>query len=366
MQVKGKNMETTKIKNRDTNFELLRIVAMIMILVLHFNGHGKIIDCTDSFEYPLKYLFFNGLEYACIIAVNLYIMITGYYMVKSKIKLHRILELWLEIFFYSVIIYAILVIFNKTDFSMQNLVKSFFPLSTSKYWFMTTYMALYLLIPFINKIINNISKKQYKVLLFIGFVLLSLMPLYSSNKEFESTGGYSLIWFMYLYLISGYIRLYFEKNIKSYKLFIIYICIILVEVILKKMLNKTGVALCGYNFPFTLIKTLCIFLIFKNIKIKNKKINQLILKISPLTLAIYLIHDDPNFSPILWNEILKPSAYIADRKILLIFFTDIIIIFVLSCIIEKIRQFVFEKIRAKIKPNKFSNKLNAKFSEYIN
>ena len=38
------------LKKRDTNFELLRIISMIMIICLHFNGNGKLLNPADGMK----------------------------------------------------------------------------------------------------------------------------------------------------------------------------------------------------------------------------------------------------------------------------------------------------------------------------
>ncbi len=352
----------TQKNNRDTNFELLRIISMIMVIILHFNNFGGILNNVSPNS--KTYFLVNFLEYACIIAVNLYVMISGYYMIKSKMKIKKIIQLELEVIFYSVFIYLAVVLCKQEIFSVKKLIKSFFPILTNQYWFMTAYMGLYILSPFVNKLVNNLSKKEYTVLLLILTVLFSIIKsIYPYNNTFEANGGYGLTWFIYLYLLAGYIRLHWNKNIKKYKLVIAYMVIIFSQVILKKTnlsIIKTYLAYSlQYNSILVLIASVSVFLLFKNIKIENKKINNLILAISPLTLAIYLIHVHKSFNDILWEKLLHPVTYLSSGWTLMIaLIVDVAIIFTVCCIIEKLRVMLFNLVgRTKIIQN-INNKLD--------
>lgn len=340
------------IKKRDTNFELLRIVAMIMIVILHFNNFGKLLVNVqlDSKKYYIIYF----LEYACIIAVNLYVMITGFYMIKSKPKIKKIIALELEVIFYSVGLYLLVILLNKANFDIKVLIKSMFPVLTKQYWFITAYMGLYLLIPFINKLVENLNKKDFKIMLVILTVLMSVIrTVYSSNNIYEANNGYGLAWFIYLYLLAGYIRLYYDKEIKKLYLFLGYIAIIIIQILIvtySKKYNSTIFASymnisLSYNSFFILIESVLFFLLFKNINIKNNLINKLILCVSPLTLSVYLIHENNAIRDILWNEWLHPFTYLNDGiQLCIALVVDTILIFTICCIIDKIRVILFNFI----------------------
>lgn len=345
-------MQNKDTKKRENNFELLRILAMIMILVLHFNGHGKVLNNveTGSIEFYIAYF----LEYACIIAVNVYVMITGYYMVKSRIKISKLIRLELEIIFYSVGINIVLILCNKCNINMSMIIKSFFPIITKQYWFMSAYMGLYLLIPFINKFINSINKKDYKILLIILTIFLSFIKtIYSKNNVFESNGGYGLFWFIYLYMLAGYIRIHYKSEISNYKLFVIYFSMIVLQLLIRCINLKINISVINlyvecslqYNSLFILIESLAIFLLFKNISIKNKVINKIIEKIAPFTLGVYLIHEQPILRSVLWSNIIKPVSYInSGFSIIFILIIDVILIFTACCIIESLRSALFKQL----------------------
>ena len=147
--------------NKQLNFELLRIISMIMILILHFNFYTGFIK-MEKFN-----IIFSFLEHACIIAVNIYVLITGYFLIKSKISLKKILKLELEVLFYSIIIYIIMVLIGQHQFNIKEFILYFAPCITKKYWFFLAYIGLYLIAPYLNILANSINRRQYRNLLII-------------------------------------------------------------------------------------------------------------------------------------------------------------------------------------------------------
>ena len=343
-------------KKRQTNFELLRIVAMLMIVTLHFNLFGEVLNNVEI--YSFNWYFFNILEFVCIIAVNLYVLITGYFMVKSKFKLSKVLKLELQVIFYTVSIYLVLVAANKIEFNTSHFVKLFLPVTTCQYWFVTAYMILYLLSPIINILINAMSQKQYKYLLTILFISLSCMfTIYPQNTALGTASGYSVIRFIFLYLFAGYIRIYKQdKKLSSIKLLIIFVVSVIAQISIKVALTKIkGVNivddysrnLISYNNVIVFIQSVSIFLLFKNINIENKITNKCIMFFSSSTFAVYLIHEQPDFIKILWESI-KPYSYLGTKNIYLVWITSVFGIFVCSVLIDKVRILIF-KLFAKMK-----------------
>ena len=88
-------------KERMANLEVLRCVAMMMVVVLHYLGKGGLLpDLTAplSVQDMVAWL----LEAFCIVAVNVYMMISGYFLCESSFKLSRLLTLWVQLWLYSV------------------------------------------------------------------------------------------------------------------------------------------------------------------------------------------------------------------------------------------------------------------------
>lgn len=342
------NNNTVQTQTRDANFELLRIISMIMIVVLHFIGHGKV-DLSVE-EKTLDWFFIYGLRYICVIAVNLYVLISGYYMVKSNFKIKKVLSLVIQVLFYSAGIYLFLVFSGYKKFLYSAFKDVLFPITTKQYWFVSAYMILYFLSPFLNKFIHAMDKVEHKILLLLLTFLFCIMdPTAQIKSLFEVSSGFSVYWFIYLYLIGGYIRLYVndEKKLflKSKKTkFAIWIIVIAFQIFISYNETKNIRLFLKYDNVYTLIKTLLIFMIFKDLKIKNEKLNKLILAISPLTLGVYLLHDNRYVRSLLWNDLLTPFQYVGSAKLYFVMIISVIGIFIFGCMVEYLRQIIHKKL----------------------
>ncbi len=173
-------MNTTKsnitVGARQSNIELLRIIAMFMIVIYHFSYHTGF-DFKNDEYLLINRLFVDYLGFFGKASVNIFVLITGYFLSeKTDIKLSKALKLWLQVFFYSIILYAASVILLGDSFSYTNLLFSLLPVSSGEWWYASNYIVLFLLSPFINKVINSIDDKKYLILLFYYQLYLPLFP----------------------------------------------------------------------------------------------------------------------------------------------------------------------------------------------
>lgn len=108
---------------RDSNYELLRIVSMIFIIIWHIIQHGQLIEHTTG----LSNMIFNMIMFFIIIHVNCFMLITGYYQSKSKFRLNKFISYILQIWFYNFIITSILSLCGliKIDYSEYLINTSF-------------------------------------------------------------------------------------------------------------------------------------------------------------------------------------------------------------------------------------------------
>ena len=159
---KSNNIAGSKIRN--SNIELLRIFAMFAIVI----SHNAMVCGIDSTKMPLCFnrVFLESMRLGKL-GVAIFVMITGYYMCKTKFKLSRIVSIVLQTLFYSITFFIVFCIVDRNNFDLKNLTYSFFPIITSKYWFVTAFIILSLIIPFLNPVINSISKQKMRVLIII-------------------------------------------------------------------------------------------------------------------------------------------------------------------------------------------------------
>ena len=293
---------------RDSNIELLRIVLISMILCLHYfkySGTLHTLKPSDLNYYPAFWL-----ESLCIIAADCFVLITGYYQINEKFKLKKVIELWKQVFFYSAVISLIFWFVGIEPITIHTLLQAFFPVITGTYWFVTTYLVLYLFSPFINIVLNSIKKEDHQKLVLVLTVFFVILP--SLNFTYFTDTGYSLYNFVFLYCVGAYIKKY-DLSIKklTYFLFGYFVCsfIILFGVTFFRIFSETPQIFFSdpwnYNFIFVELAAICLFMVFRQIKINSQKINA----VAASVFGIYLISAHPFVIDILYSEVLHSADY---------------------------------------------------------
>lgn len=360
-----------QVKPRDMNFELLRIIAMLLIVALHYISHSGLEKRLEL--YSFNYIWIDAVKALAMISVNLYVLITGYYMIKTKMKIKKVLYIWGLTLFYSITMLIASMILGR-KLQLVTIIKSFLPFSAGIYWFVTAYIALYILIPFINKLLLSLNKKQYQLLLIILFgIIVVVKSIFPNNTYIEpSINGNHVSWLIYVYMLGGYIRLYWNRKINKKLCFIIPLLIATVIAIVRTFAEKYF----GINMNRLLqsvnilnfISMMCFFLYFKEIKITNEKINNIIGKMASSTFAIYLIHNNPNFRPLLWKKVMGGFEFVNTPFLILHFLIVVIGIFLMSMVIDLIRGKIFDLCKKTKIMQKMDGKLdhvNEKFCKIM-
>ena len=339
-------MEKEMVKKRSSNFELLRIVLMFMIVCLHYNGKG--LDFSNIKFMSSKYIFSNIVEAFSIVAVNCFVLISGYFLSNSrKIKIKKITHFWITVEIYSFGIFLAMILNNILQPKSVDIIKAIFPITNNMYWFATAYFGLYLIYPFLNILISNLSKKKYiymlAILTFLQVIVTTLSPF--KNGVFDSSTGYSLIWFIYLYFIGAYIRIYYVDNIKRRKYYFIGYILSSISIFLLNILNiylskkfnlfKNYIGdSYSYDHILAVIASVMLFLFFKNINIKQNAIGNVINKISPAMFGVYLIHENYFIIPTFWKDIIVINKSLTFKPFLKCYILNTLEIFIACAIIS--------------------------------
>lgn len=347
-----KNKSTDK---RNMGLEYLRICSMLMIILLHAIDHSGLLK-TIVLGSPLYY--YEQFLYALVqVCVNCFVLISGYFLINSKFKPEKLVSLWIEVVFYSLIIKIIMMIFGEIPFSIFSLVSCFVPVLTGRYWFVTIYFGMYLLSPFINSAIKAMNQKQHGSLLILLFVLFSVMiSIYPSFKGMNSGNGWGLTWFIVLYFIAAYIRRYHIPNGRWKKhLLVFFLCPVLMLIMLwfaqRLGINIFVVMVENFwrydSFP-VLIASMALFLAFlnrNNTFIKSERIQRLVIGLSKTTFGVYLIHAHANLcTEIMWQRIGMVTNL--DAWWFPVYQIGVVlIIFILCAILDNVREKIFKVVK---------------------
>ena len=340
-------------KQRQSNFELLRILAMLMIILFHISLHGNIVKYFAKIPFSINKCWLYGLRSLGKVGVNIFVLISGYFLInKNKISIPKILKLWLHIVFYCVGIYLLFVGLGREPFEIKRFLITFLPITFNEWWFASTYFILYLLSPFINRFLHSLDKKDYKKLLIITTIMWSIIPTFL-NTDLECG---NLLWFIYLYALAGYINLYKDDfKTKPIKCFVVAFLFMIIGIavsmtiswLMQKNMYWKELVFHIYNMEtiVSLVMAVSIFVAFKNINIKENKI---INTISASTFGIYLMHDHDFIRLFIWREFFKLKKF---RKRLMFIPYSLgmaIVVFIFFSIIEIIRIRFLEKYYMKL------------------
>lgn len=366
-------MKNVEKKGRQSNFELMRILSMFMIVLWHVIKNN-----INFVETPnIVHFFLMIIICTIVIHVNSFVMVSGYFSSsKKKNSWKKAFSLVGVTWFYKVAIALILFFVTVGVLGPNELLKEFFPLDIIRsYWFINCYILLLLLSPFLNILLDHLTESQYRKLLLTSFLLFSVLP-FVTNQTMVSNDGFNLIQFIFLYLIGAYFMRYpleknyhfkyFSKNkiqVLSLLLFLTCIffnlCIYFLSLYLKGidqvLLQEVGEALhhsifC-YSSPIIIIQTIAYFQFFKTLSFQNKWINL----VASLTFGVYLFHENYYLKLILYAPF-QIHKHAQNMGIFVYAFVIAFSIFLVGIIIEWIRKKITEFLKKRKWVQKYYDK----------
>ena len=332
---------------RKSNIELLRILCMFFVVLQHFNMRGvnaDLVACVGDLN--LQNAIGHLIQSFAIVAVNCYVLISGYFGLSFKTK--SLLRLYLQCFFIGLVGYLLYVYFTPNHFEPLKLLARIFAFSRNRYWFLYTYLFLYFSAPLLNYAISKMTRKDYMKVL--GLMSVFLFYFSYIREVGDNTIGMSYVQFIYLYLIGRFIKLHmaFDTIIKCrYKWLLGYLiataCIFCVALLRQKYhLYYPFLRPYTYNSPFIVVGACCLLLFILTIKINSRAINW----IASSVFAVYLLQDNPYFGfQFLYSKVEMIFQQIDNIGMkYLVLFAGSGIFLVATVIIDKIFVFVAKPI----------------------
>lgn len=343
-----KSVQSTKIINRNTSIELLRIISMIMIMFHHFAYHGNFE--WNFNEVTLPHLWYDFILMGGKVGVDIFVLISGYFLIENTEKLFqpkKLLKFWGQVVFYSIMTYLLSVMLRLNAFEIKQLIKVCLPITYPGWWFASTYFMLYLIHPFLNKLLHGLSKTEYQYLILMMVLCWSIIPT-ATTQLFESN---SLLWFVTLYGIAGYVNLYGgNQKLQSKHYFSLYFMVLIITYTVSTTFLFLGTKKEEWSthaidffeierLPI-LLMAITLFMGFVTLKTNyHKWINM----IASATFGVYLIHDSSYIRYYLWTNIFKINQY-QDSTFLILYSILVVFILYVSCtMIDLIRKKLVEK-----------------------
>ena len=360
-------------KKRNSSIELLRIIMILSIIAHHLLVNSQLyIETKGSFS--IKYIIMFVFGMGGKIGLNVFLIISGYFMCKSYVTVLRWLKLFIEIMFYSFVINIIFIIIGYKPFGTSDIIKGLFPfvfgLGMSSDYYPALFLVLLLIIPFINKLIEAISKKEFQVLLVILIFIFTVVSSFSFifistiNKWTIVDVWEGVAWYATAYMVGAYIRLYFNPKFDNLKngLISTIACIVLAisSVVLLAYLN------CGitqYHFVarsnkiLAILTAVSLFILFKNI---NMPYNRFVNTVASATFGVLLLHSNNlTLRNMIWDKIFRVKRFVlSNAPIMLIKMIATVLILYIVCVIISllVKRVILEPIYKKLATIEILNK----------
>jgi len=274
---------------------VLRIISMLGIVGLHvLNAGGAFAreNLTSLTELPLSVLYIF-----CAASVNTFAMLTGYlYADKPNVKYKNIVRLIFTVLFYSAAITALFAVFRREVFdSVKDVIKYLLPPLAGRFWYITCYVLLFVLIPFLNKLIDSLSLRSFRLLVILSLIFTSVLPTFLLTDFFGLSRGYCTAWLIVCYLVGAYIKRSKHDVSVRFLLMLYALCAVAVTVLSVAawvILRSFSIYkfLVAYVSPFIVLISGVSILLFAKLDIKNTALTKVIDSLSGGSFDVYIIH----------------------------------------------------------------------------
>lgn len=270
--------------------ELLRIVAMFLVLVVHADffslGQPTALDKrTAPFASFMRYF----TESVSIVCVNVFVLLSGWFGIKPSIRGAG--NFLFQCVFYRFALFVLFFGLGLVPFSFREIAQCLY--LVSKNWFVLAYLCLYILSPVLNAFVEKATRRQFAAVLSFFFLFQTLYA-WIGNTATDFQAGFSTISLVGLYLLARYLRVHppaLMRRIRGGGIFLLYCALTLASACCAYKFNP-GNRLYFYSAPHVIAGAALLLLYFSKLRFRSSTVNRL----AASTFAVYLIHLDPHVS----------------------------------------------------------------------
>lgn len=265
---------------------------MFMIVLLHNLGEGGVIDWAFSSNRMHVYALLNNVA---SVAVNVFALISGYLAVGRRANFKKTLGLWGTAIFWSATL-ALVGLLLGTEPGPW-LCRSFFPVLTSRYWYLSSYLVMQLLLPFIQEGAERMEPRRMGRLAAVLTVACSVLGFirYDNRAGIGINNGYSIMWLTVLWILGAAIKRNKDLVAHYVRPLVLGTLAFVISVVLTA-LEARDVAIgiephrwVAYVSPLLLLDSLCCFLICQRIRGVPTHIGHALALLSGSAFGVYLI-----------------------------------------------------------------------------
>lgn len=348
---------------RNSNIELLRIVSMLMILTLHYLLFGNVL--SQSAAGSIAYYGNWTLEAVCLISVDCYMLISGYFLSQKQFTSRRILSFYVQILFYTLVLAMLCFSLGIADLNLANLIQ-IIPVMGGRNWYVTAYFCLLFLMPVLNHVVQSMEKKRLRAVLIAQFVLFSVLHTFFFFADtFRLEGGHSVWWYCFVYMLGAYYHKYEIRIGRKYYAFILLILLLPLSKLAvdssdRIILRKLTEVLYTYDAFPVLIAAILVFDFFLGVEIHSDQADKIIRLFGKTSFAVFYIHAFTLWGEIIWTS-LGSEKYIDSCMQLLHMTGCVIMVYLVCSAAELLRLRLFKALKI----NEFVSMLSKKIDEKV-
>lgn len=337
---------------RKSNVELLRIVGMLMIISHHYVVNSGIMNAFQIGNASINYIFLNLWGMWGKTSINIFILISGFFMCKADLTIKRYCKVLLEYLFYHFGIYFIMLAAGYETIGLTrlfNLLFDIFRYANGSGRFTSSFLIFYLFIPFINQFIHSITRDDMRKLVLLLLFVFTIQSTFFVNYYIFG----EVFWFIAVYIIGAYLSMYppeWSCSLKvSVRLLITSLILSYASVIFMILVGaKTHKGdpmffVSDANKLGAVLVSTMMFLTFKNLNINYSRAINMIAK---TTFGVLMIHANSDaWRQFMWVDLLHANTFYSLPIGLLVIRSIYTVagIFIICSLIDMVRIYLIEK-----------------------
>lgn len=307
--------------------------------------------CVHSnFQYSASTMSLNSLfvqwGYLGNLGVDIYVLISGYFLCRKSNHCQSLIRLFLQVWFYSLFLFFVCRYGFQHSYTAKDYLQVILPTIFQEYWFFTAYVVLGVFSPYVNHFLDKAGQKMHRNLLVSLFAIWILIPTVTRQEMY----GGPLTQLLFFYCVGAYFRLYPDEVFRDKKTIArittaAFVLLFASTVVLNylgqyiSLFQHRGKMFYGRDSLLIAVCAIGMFAIFANMKSFSKPF---INAVASCTFGVYLIHDNPAMRHILWERIFKLAEKFYSPYLIIYILHSVIVVFCVSTLIEHLRQRIFD------------------------
>ena len=325
---------------RNSNIELLRILSMLMIVAHHYAVFGFY---AEDLAFSRNKIFVDLFGMGPRVGVDLFVLISGYFLVSARFRLRKLLIFMGSVWFYSLGMLAVFALTGLARIGAAELRGALLPLLTGQYWFASYYALLLLFSPFLNAMLGALDRRRHLLLCLLLTALCTVQPELLHLTYAEGI----LPLFTALYLCGAYIRLHVPAGTRAANGSLLCALAVLLLCALKIVLGdmaaqragdypalEGSLRFLGVYSPYALLAAV---LLLMSAACRPPADNRFVCRVGGLCFGVYLFHANPFLSGFVWQGVFHTAEMADSPRLILHALGTTAALFAAGCLVERLR-----------------------------